>query len=110
LEEFHTDGSSGQVRCQATVLRNLERVNLVGCGNGPIAAFVNALKAANAPNFEVGYYREHALSSGADARAIAYVQIKPDAGAAKWGAGVDTNIELASIQAVLSALNRLMGN
>jgi 2-isopropylmalate synthase len=106
LEEFHSDGSAGQLRCQAIVLRRSERVNLLGHGNGPIAAFVNALQAAGAPKFEVTYYREHALSSGADARAIAYVQIKPAGGAAKWGVGVDTNIELASIQAVLSALNR----
>src|SRR6516225_5389793 len=110
LEEFHADGSSGRLRCQATVLRSSERVSLVGYGNGPIAAFVNALQAADAPKFEIGYYREHALSSGADARAIAYVQIKPAAGVAKWGVGVDTNIELASIQAVLSALNRFMAN
>ena len=50
------------------------------------------------------------LQTLADARAIAYVQIKPAAGGVKWGVGVDTNIELASIQAVLSALNRFMAN
>ena len=107
LEEFHADGSSGRFRCNAVVFHNSERLNLTGDGNGPIAAFVKALEKAGAPRFEIGYYREHALSSGADARAIAYVQIKSEAAGIKWGVGVDTNIELASIQAVLSALNRV---
>jgi 2-isopropylmalate synthase len=46
------------------------------------------------------------LSSGTDASAIAYIQIRLADGKTKWGAGVDTNIEFASINAVLSALNR----
>jgi len=47
------------------------------------------------------------LSSGEAAAAIAYIQIKSADGQSRWGAGVDTNIELASVRAVLSALNRL---
>jgi 2-isopropylmalate synthase len=47
------------------------------------------------------------LSSGETAAAIAYIQIKTADGKSRWGAGVDTNIELASVKAVLSALNRL---
>ncbi|NJM55250.1 MAG: hypothetical protein HC841_04455 [Verrucomicrobiae bacterium] len=79
---------------------------LAGLGNGPIAAFVHALNGAGAPKFEVTNYREHALSSGEGASAIAYIQIKLADGRVRWGAAVDTNIELASIKAVLSALNR----
>ena len=106
LEEFHADGSSGQLHCRATVQHNGERRYLAGTGNGPIAAFVQALNEAGVPSFEVAYYSEHALSSGAQASAIAYIQIKLDETTTRWGAGVDTNIELASIRAVLSALNR----
>jgi 2-isopropylmalate synthase len=51
-------------------------------------------------------YAEHALSSGEEAAAISYIQIKHTDGKMRWGAGVDTNIELASVKAVLSALNR----
>jgi 2-isopropylmalate synthase len=108
LEEFHADGSSGQFHCRATVQHNGERRYLAGSGNGPIAAFVQALSEAGVPAFEVAYYSEHALSSGAQASAIAYIQIKLDETTTRWGAGVDTNIELASIRAVLSALNRSM--
>ena len=60
-----------------------------------------------APQFEIANYSEHALSAGETASAIAYIQIKTDDGKSRWGAGVDTNIELASVKAVLSALNRL---
>ncbi len=108
LQHFHADGTQGQMRCRATMEKNGERLDLVGEGNGPIAAFVHALQSAGAPKFEVAYYKEHALSSGTEASAIAYIQIKLDEGRARWGAGVDTNIELASIKAVLSALNRAM--
>jgi len=106
LEHFHADGSRGKFRCRATVTRDGERLDLTGEGNGPIAAFVHALAGAGAPKFEVANYKEHALSSGAEASAIAYIQIKVADGTTRWGVGVDTNIELASIKAVLSALNR----
>ncbi len=106
LQHFHADGSSGQFRCRATVTRNAERLDITGEGNGPIAAFVHAMITAGAPAFEVADYREHALSAGTEASAIAYIRIKTGNGRTIWGAGVDTNIELASIKAVVSAVNR----
>jgi 2-isopropylmalate synthase len=88
------------------VIHDRER-GVVGTGNGPIAAFVSALiNDAGAPSFEVVTYREQSLSSGSEASALAYIQIKTAAGNVVWGAGEDTNIELASIKAVLSAVNR----
>jgi 2-isopropylmalate synthase len=106
LVHFHADGTSGVFRCRATVTRDGRELKLTGEGNGPIAAFVHALHQAGAPRFEVVNYREHALSAGEEASAIAYIQIKLGDGRTRWGAAVDTNIELASIKAVLSALNR----
>ncbi len=67
---------------------------------------VHALIAGGVPKFEVVHYAEHALSSGEEASAIAYIQVRLAEGRTRWGAGVDTSIELASIKAVLSALNR----
>ena len=107
LQHFHADGSSGVYQCRASVLRDGSALALTGTGNGPIAAFVHALENAGVPSFSVAYYKEHALSSGSDSSAIAYIQIALASGKTKWGAGVNTNIELASIQAILSALNRL---
>ncbi len=107
LQHFHADGSSGVYQCRASVLRDGKSLALIGQGNGPIAAFVDALEKTGVPSFSVAYYKEHALSSGSDSSAIAYIQIKLENGQTKWGAGENTNIELASIQAILSALNRV---
>jgi 2-isopropylmalate synthase len=109
LKHFHADGTSGVFRCRASVIRDGKELALAGEGNGPIAAFVHALSQAGVPKFEVAYYKEHALSAGEEASAIAYIQIKLADGKTRWGAAVDTNIELASIKAVLSALNRTLG-
>ncbi|MFM8358822.1 MAG: alpha-isopropylmalate synthase regulatory domain-containing protein, partial [Verrucomicrobiota bacterium] len=107
LIHFHADGVGGVFRCRASVVRNGTEQGLSGQGNGPIAAFVDALLRAGAPAFSVAYYREHALGAGTEARAIAYIQVKTADGRTRWGAGVDTHIELASMKAVLSAINRL---
>ena len=107
LIHFHADGVDGKFRCRASVICQGNERKIEGEGNGPIAAFVNALAASGAPKFEVANYREHALSAGEGASAIAYIQIKLADGRTQWGAAVDTNIELASIKGVLSALNRL---
>ena len=107
LEHFHAEGARGQFRCVATVRRAGIQEELQGEGNGPIAAFAAALIKAGTPPFEVAYYKEHALSSGAEASAIAYILVKLADGRTRWGAGVDTHIELASIKAVLSAVSRV---
>ena len=106
LIHFHADGVDGVFRCRASVRKDGAELKLNGEGNGPIAAFVHALQSGGAPKFEVTNYREHALSAGEGASAISYIQIKLADGKVRWGAAVDTNIELASIKAVLSALNR----
>src|SRR5262249_55241517 len=106
LEHFHADGSGGQFRCRASMIFEGQEKRITGEGNGPIAAFVHALCTAGVPAFEVTSYREHALSAGSEASAISYIQIKHSDGRSCWGAGVDTNIELASIKAVVSAVNR----
>ena len=74
---------------------------------GPLAALVHGFSTVGIPKFEITNYSEHALSSGETAAAISYIQIKTTDSKSRWGAGVDTNIELASVKAVLSALNRL---
>ena len=106
LIHFHADGIDGTFNCRASVLRSGEEMKLVAEGNGPIAAFVHALQAAGAPVKKVVNFKQHALSSGTEASAISYIQLQLADGTVRWGAGVDTNIEIASIKAVLSALNR----
>lgn len=75
-----------------------------GSGNGPVAAFADALAAAGHPVDIVGY-TEHALAAGPDSAAVAYVHCRVG-GATYWGAGRDTSVLTASVRAVLSAVNR----
>jgi 2-isopropylmalate synthase len=78
-----------------------------GHGNGPVAAFVHGLNESKIVEpFEVVSYSEHSLGQGAEAKAVAYFEIKSGVGPTLFGAATDTNIELASLKAVLSALNR----
>jgi 2-isopropylmalate synthase len=106
LEGFETESRNGVVKCKARLLRDGQPVEFAGEGNGPLAALVQGFTGAGVPKFEIANYSEHALSAGETASAISYIQIKHTSGKTRWGAGVDTNIELASIRAVLSALNR----
>jgi 2-isopropylmalate synthase len=106
LQRFETSSSNGTVQCRARLLRSGQPVEFSGQGNGPLAALVHGFSTAGVSRFEIEYYSEHALSAGEEAAAIAYIRIKHNDGRMRWGAGVDTNIELASVKAVLSALNR----
>jgi 2-isopropylmalate synthase len=106
LKGFETESKNGVVKARAKLLRDGKPVALSGEGNGPLAALVHGFSQAGVPRFEIANYSEHALGSGEEAAAIAYIQIRLGDGRSRWGAGVDTNIELASVRAVLSALNR----
>ncbi|HEY0945257.1 MAG TPA: 2-isopropylmalate synthase [Opitutaceae bacterium] len=106
LEHFKTTERDSAVKCEASLTINGQHRKLVAEGNGPIDAFVRALGEAGVPKFELLSYAEHSLGSGADTLAASYIQIKTTRGHAMFGAGVDTNIELASIKAIVSAVNR----
>jgi 2-isopropylmalate synthase len=107
LHHFHADGVDGVFRCRASMHRKDVEIRIEGTGNGPIAAFSHALiDQGSVGHFEVVNFREQSLTSGTAASALAYIQIKRPDGLAFWGAGTDTNIELASIKALVSAVNR----
>jgi 2-isopropylmalate synthase len=106
LEHFKTTERDSTVKCEARITVEGGAHTLSGAGNGPIDAFVRALGATQLPRFDVVSYSEHSLGAGAEARAVSYIQIKMERGSAYFGAGIDTNIELASIKAIVSALNR----
>jgi 2-isopropylmalate synthase len=106
LREFRTMERGATVTCQADLMVNGQERLLTGTGNGPIDAFVRALSDTGLATFELLHYNEHSLGTGAEARAVSYIQIKPSHRNALYGAGIDTNIELASIKAIVSALNR----
>ena len=75
-------------------------------GNGPLDAFSNALKAQVTGDWTLRSYHEHAINTGSHAKAIAYIEIEHTDGRRYWGAGIDTDIIIASVKALLSSLNR----
>ena len=79
-------------------------VEIEGTGNGPIAAFANALSHVGV-DVRVLDYHEHAMSSGGDAQAAAYLECAVD-GRMLWGVGIDSSIVTSSLKAVISAVNR----
>ncbi|ROS73672.1 2-isopropylmalate synthase [Cellulomonas sp. PhB143] len=81
-----------------------EALTLEGTGNGPVAAFVDAVAQVGV-DVKVLDYAEHALSEGGDASAAAYVecQVGDDV---LWGVGIDPSITTASLKAIVSAVNR----
>jgi 2-isopropylmalate synthase len=78
-----------------------------GRGNGPIAAYVAALREACDIALEILDYAEHAVGEGADACAVAYVKVRTGRTGPLFGVGRHGNIVMASLEAVTSALNRL---
>ncbi|KQQ95145.1 2-isopropylmalate synthase [Leifsonia sp. Leaf325] len=81
-----------------------ERVTIEGNGNGPVDAFLDVLRR-NGADVRVLDYSEHALSSGGNAHAAAYVECVVE-GVTLWGVGIDGDISTASLKAVISAVNR----
>jgi 2-isopropylmalate synthase len=108
LQHFKTAERDSTVKCEAGILIDGQPHRLSGSGNGPIDAFVRALAGTSLPKIDVASYSEHSLGRGAEARAVSYIQVKADRGHAFYGAGIDTNIELASIKAIVSAINRVL--
>ncbi|MBL9199976.1 MAG: 2-isopropylmalate synthase [Opitutaceae bacterium] len=108
LTQFKTVESRKLVKCEATLAFRGKRLKIAGAGNGPIDAFVRGLAATSLPKVEILSYAEHSLGKGAQAKAVSYIQAKVANTHTLYGAGIDTNIELASIKAIVSALNRAL--
>jgi 2-isopropylmalate synthase len=77
-----------------------------GQGSGPIDAFVEALRVHCDVSVRVSDFREHAVGTGADAKAAAYVEVVTKEGKSLFGVGIHANIVEASLEAVISAVNR----
>ena len=94
---------------EATIEHNGEKIKISSTGNGPISAFVNAVRDTFKLTFMLNDFGQNTRSSGSSAEAAAYIEIKvPDEnGESVFGVGIDTSITLAPIKAVISAINRI---
>jgi 2-isopropylmalate synthase len=93
------------VRLVADVEMSGRRLCIQGAGNGPIDAFVEGLAAACGQVIRVLDYHEHAIGSGADARAVAYLELRVGE-RTLFGVGIDPNIVSASLKGIVSGLQR----
>ena len=100
----HEADESGD-RLSATMRIDDETVEFAGEGNGPIAALVHGLGRRQDSSISVLGYHEHAMSTGEDAVAAAYVEVDVD-GLPAWGVGIHPSIVTASLHAVVNAVNR----
>jgi len=110
LKSFSTSSEDGVDRVQAVVSAFGRDWPVSGVGNGPIAAFCSAISDQDMGLGGVGVrvldYSEHALTSGGDAEAAAYLEIEVG-DEVLWGVGISESIVGASLRAVMSAVNRI---
>jgi 2-isopropylmalate synthase len=95
---------NGTSAVDVEVLNQGETLHWRGLGKGPLGALVAGLPVS----IEVMDYHEHAIGSGANAKAAAYVEIRMDGGRPLHGIGIDENLTTASFRALFSALNRAL--
>jgi 2-isopropylmalate synthase len=106
LVAYNTASDDGTVTVGARLAAGDVVTAISGQGNGPISAFVHALRRDLGIDIDILDYAEHALGAGEEATAVAYVEARSH-GEVRWGVGIDPNITTASMKAVLSALGRL---
>lgn len=94
------------VQISADIIMSGDALEVSGNGNGPISAFVDSLDQKGWKNFKLVDYRQHSIGSGSKTKAAAYIQIERNDGKMFFGCGINPNIELAGLQALVSAFNR----
>jgi 2-isopropylmalate synthase len=105
LKRMRTESDmDGVVNLDVLLRDGSGEVSLSGTGNGPISAFIDVLGKQKV-EVKVNDYLEHTLSASGDALAAAYIELEVG-GKSLWGVGIDGDIAIASIKALISAVNR----
>lgn len=103
-----SEAPHGQVRLTTAVELGGRGLGVEGVGSGPIDAFVEGVNRQLSTKLRVLDYHEHAIGSGADAKAVAYLEVRIGEGVTLFGVGIDSNIVSASLKAITSGLHRAM--
>ena len=102
----HRQGGATTVQLKAQARLAGRDVQIDGAGTGPIDAFVDGLASATGHSVRVLDYHEHAIGAGANAKAVAYLELRVDENRTLFGVGIDANIVSASLKAIVSGLER----
>ncbi len=104
--ELRSDSTSGRTAITAQLTVDGQHHTIDGEGNGPIDAFVKALRSGLGATLDVIDYAEHAMGQGSEAMAVAYVETTTSERGVLWGVGTDPSTITASLRAVLNAHER----
>jgi 2-isopropylmalate synthase len=104
--EHQAKSDHGDQAITAKVTVDGKITTIKGHGNGPIDGFVDALRKESGLAFDVVDYREHTMGHGASATAAAYLELRLPDGSTLFGVGIDKNIVVASLKAIVSGVNR----
>jgi 2-isopropylmalate synthase len=96
----------GRVKIEVVLRDGQGELSAFGEGNGPISAFIDVL-AQQGVSVRVLDYIEHTMGSGSDANAASYMELEV-AGKVLWGVGIDGDIAVASLKAIISGVNRAL--
>jgi len=108
VSDISDNGCEEDTKVNVSIIHDGQEREIEGIGNGPIDAFKSSLSRSSLINVKIIDYTEHALSTGSEAQAAAYVYMeRNDTMKKTFGVGVDSNITRASIKSMISALNRL---
>lgn len=105
IEGERNSGSEDYVTAMATIEWEGKKIAISANGNGPLDAFVSAMKQTPAPKFNITSFHEHSVGEGSNTYAMAYVLITKEDGTSSWGVGKSPNVGRAGVAAVVSALN-----
>lgn len=95
------------VMCRVSIRWRGDTYTIGDTGNGPLDAFVSALRKTPVPRFTISAFHEHSIGTGNDTDALAYIEITTESGDKFWGCGKSSNIGRAGIDAIVSAINQI---
>ena len=104
--QYSESSNDGTVTISAYVKKDGTGELITGSGNGPIDAFVGAMNERFGLMMGIADYQEQSISKGASAKAMAFVEIQFGETDSVFGVGTNANIVIASLDAILSAVNR----
>jgi 2-isopropylmalate synthase len=107
--QYSEKTSAGKVSISATVKEGQAKHSIAGKGNGPIDAFVGALNEKFGLALRIVNYQEQSMGEGASSAAMAFVEIQFGKSESVFGVGMNSNVVKASLDAILSAINRALG-
>ena len=108
FESARASRVSESERITATLSHDGKNVIIGAAGNGPISAFVNAMRDEFELSFRLSDFGQNTRSATSKAEAAAYVELVTDDGQSVYGVGIDTSITIAPILAVVSAINKMI--